>query len=90
MIQKNWEELIKPNKLVVNAGHDPRRIATMVAGITFGFVPTFFPDCNTGTLKGATDNLRQAVLANKISEISTYVFLGGLSTFLVGEYVLKI
>ena len=31
MIQKNWEELIKPNKLVVNAGHDPRRIATMIA-----------------------------------------------------------
>ena len=59
-------------------------IATMVAGTAFGLVPSFFPDCNTRTLKGAMDNLRQAVLANKISEISTCVCLGGLSTFLVG------
>ncbi|TAN58977.1 MAG: DNA-directed RNA polymerase subunit alpha [Rhodospirillales bacterium] len=31
MIQKNWQELIKPNKLQVEAGEDPRRIATVVA-----------------------------------------------------------
>ena len=31
MIQKNWKELIKPNKLQVAQGDDPKRIATMVA-----------------------------------------------------------
>nr|WP_132035871.1 DNA-directed RNA polymerase subunit alpha [Aquabacter spiritensis] len=31
MIQKNWQELIKPEKLQVSAGHDPRRLATVVA-----------------------------------------------------------
>jgi DNA-directed RNA polymerase subunit alpha len=31
VIQKNWQELIKPNKLQVEAGEDPRRIATVVA-----------------------------------------------------------
>ena len=43
MIQKNWKELIKPNKLVVEAGIDPRRQATIVAeplergfGLTLG------------------------------------------------------
>ena len=43
MIQKNWEELIKPNKLEINPGHDPLRFATMVAeplergfGLTLG------------------------------------------------------
>ena len=43
MIQKNWKELIKPNKLVVEAGIDPRRHATIVAeplergfGLTLG------------------------------------------------------
>ncbi len=43
MIQKNWQELIKPNKLEVQSGHDPRRIATLVAeplergfGLTLG------------------------------------------------------
>ncbi len=30
-IQKNWQELIKPNKLEVTAGDDPRRVATAVA-----------------------------------------------------------
>ncbi len=30
-IQKNWQELIKPNKLEVAPGDDPRRIATAVA-----------------------------------------------------------
>jgi DNA-directed RNA polymerase subunit alpha len=42
-IQKNWQELIKPNKLQVAAGHDPKRIATVVAeplergfGLTLG------------------------------------------------------
>lgn len=30
-IQKNWQELIKPSKLEVTAGHDPRRIAVAVA-----------------------------------------------------------
>ena len=42
-IQKNWQELIKPNKLDVVAGHDPRRVATAVAeplergfGVTLG------------------------------------------------------
>ena len=28
MIQKNWQELIKPNKLNVEAGHDPKRVST--------------------------------------------------------------
>ncbi len=43
MIQKNWQELIKPNKLEINPGHDPNRIATVVAeplergfGLTLG------------------------------------------------------
>ncbi|ACL56921.1 DNA-directed RNA polymerase subunit alpha [Methylobacterium nodulans] len=31
VIQKNWQELIKPNKLEVAPGHDPKRIATVVA-----------------------------------------------------------
>ncbi|MBI5121665.1 MAG: DNA-directed RNA polymerase subunit alpha [Rhodospirillales bacterium] len=31
MIQKNWQELIKPNKLQVEGGEDPRRVATVVA-----------------------------------------------------------
>ena len=31
MIQKNWQELIKPNKLEVAPGDDPKRIATVVA-----------------------------------------------------------
>ena len=31
MIQKNWKELIKPNKLEVAQGDDPKRVATMVA-----------------------------------------------------------
>ena len=31
MIQKNWQDLIKPTKLDVQAGEDPRRIATVVA-----------------------------------------------------------
>ncbi|QGM47388.1 DNA-directed RNA polymerase subunit alpha [Methylocystis heyeri] len=30
-IQKNWQELIKPNKLVVIPGDDPRRYATAIA-----------------------------------------------------------
>jgi DNA-directed RNA polymerase subunit alpha len=30
-IQKNWQELIKPNKLEVTPGDDPRRVATAVA-----------------------------------------------------------
>ena len=43
MIQKNWQELIKPNKLEVSPGDDPKRVATVVAeplergfGTTFG------------------------------------------------------
>ncbi len=42
-IQKNWQELIRPNKLQVSAGVDPRREATLVAeplergfGLTLG------------------------------------------------------
>ena len=31
MIQKNWQELIKPNKLVVETGEDPTRSANLVA-----------------------------------------------------------
>ena len=31
MIQKNWKELIKPNKLAVTPGDDAKRVATMVA-----------------------------------------------------------
>jgi DNA-directed RNA polymerase subunit alpha len=31
VIQKNWQELIKPNKLQVESGEDPRRVATVVA-----------------------------------------------------------
>ena len=30
-IQKNWQELIRPNKLQVAAGADARRVATVVA-----------------------------------------------------------
>ena len=30
-IQKNWQELIRPNKLQVAAGADPKREATLVA-----------------------------------------------------------
>ena len=43
MIQKNWQALIKPNKLNVESGDDPKRIATVVAeplergfGLTLG------------------------------------------------------
>ncbi len=43
MIQKNWQELIKPNKLDINPGHDPNRVAAIVAeplergfGLTLG------------------------------------------------------
>ena len=43
MIQKNWQELIKPNKLEVIPGDDPRRVATVIAeplergyGVTLG------------------------------------------------------
>ncbi|MEN9708744.1 MAG: hypothetical protein RIQ68_1152 [Pseudomonadota bacterium] len=43
MIQKNWQELIKPNKLEVIAGDDAKRLATVVAeplergfGLTLG------------------------------------------------------
>ncbi|MDA1133013.1 MAG: DNA-directed RNA polymerase subunit alpha [Proteobacteria bacterium] len=43
MIQRNWKELIKPNKLVVEPGHDGTRTATVVAeplergfGLTLG------------------------------------------------------
>src|SRR5262245_8238399 len=42
-IQKNWQELIRPNKLQVSAGADPKRDATLVAeplergfGVTLG------------------------------------------------------
>ncbi len=43
MIRKNWQELIKPNKLGVSAGADPARLAVLVAeplergfGLTLG------------------------------------------------------
>ena len=43
MIQKNWQELIRPNKLQVSAGGDAARVATVVAeplergfGVTLG------------------------------------------------------
>jgi DNA-directed RNA polymerase subunit alpha len=43
VIQKNWQELIKPEKLQVGAGDDPKRVATLVAeplergfGVTLG------------------------------------------------------
>ncbi|QBR71435.1 DNA-directed RNA polymerase subunit alpha [Beijerinckiaceae bacterium] len=43
MIQKNWQELIKPSKLEVVSGDDPKRMATIVAeplergfGLTLG------------------------------------------------------
>ena len=43
MIQKNWQDLIKPNKLEIVPGHDPARFATVVAepfergfGLTLG------------------------------------------------------
>jgi len=43
VIQKNWQELIKPNKLDIVAGDDPKRVATVVAeplergfGLTLG------------------------------------------------------
>jgi len=43
VIQKNWQELIKPNKLEVTPGDDPKRLATIIAqplergfGLTLG------------------------------------------------------
>jgi DNA-directed RNA polymerase subunit alpha len=43
VIQKNWQELIKPNKLDIQPGDDPQRVATVVAeplergfGLTLG------------------------------------------------------
>ena len=43
VIQKNWQELIKPQKLDIEAGDDPQRVATIVAqplergfGLTLG------------------------------------------------------
>ena len=42
-IQKNWQELIRPNKLQVTVGADPKREATVIAeplergfGVTLG------------------------------------------------------
>src|ERR1700709_1492333 len=42
-IQKNWQELIRPNKLQVTPGYDAKRIATVIAeplergfGVTLG------------------------------------------------------
>ncbi len=32
VIQKNWKELTRPDKLQISAGDDPKRTATMVAG----------------------------------------------------------
>ncbi|MGO9675552.1 MAG: DNA-directed RNA polymerase subunit alpha [Methylocella sp.] len=38
MIQKNWQELTKPNKLEIISGDDPKRFATIVAGpLELGF-----------------------------------------------------
>ena len=34
MFQKNWQELIKPNKLKTEAGHDAGKVATIVADRT--------------------------------------------------------
>ena len=31
VIQKNWQELIKPDKLQVAAGPDPKRVARAIA-----------------------------------------------------------
>jgi len=31
VIQKNWQSLIRPSKLEVESGHDPKRVATVVA-----------------------------------------------------------
>ena len=43
MIEKNWQELIKPAKLEIQPGSDPSRLATVVAeplerglGLTLG------------------------------------------------------
>jgi len=43
VIHKNWQELIRPNKLEISLGDDPKRVATMVAeplergfGLTLG------------------------------------------------------
>ena len=43
VIQKNWQELIKPKKLEIEQGHDAQRFATLVAeplergfGLTLG------------------------------------------------------
>ena len=36
MIQKNWQELIRPNKLQVSAGGDAARVATVVATTAAG------------------------------------------------------
>src|SRR6187549_2905078 len=43
VIQKNWQELIRPNKLQVSLGSDPKRQATLIAeplergfGVTLG------------------------------------------------------
>jgi len=32
VLQKNWQDLIKPTKLNVSLGRDPQRFATVVAG----------------------------------------------------------
>ena len=43
VLQKNWQDLIKPNSLETAAGFDPKRVATMIAeplergfGLTLG------------------------------------------------------
>ena len=44
MIQKNWQELIRPNKLEIISGDDPRRSATVVAEpLERGFGQTLIP-----------------------------------------------
>ncbi len=62
MIQKNWQELIKPNKLEVASGHDPRRMATLVAeplergfGLTLG---NALRRVLLSSLQGARDHVR--------------------------------
>src|SRR5436305_15177230 len=57
VIQKNWQELIRPNKLQVSLGSDPKRFATLIAeplergfGVTLG---NALPPIQPSSMQGA-------------------------------------
>ena len=57
VLQRNWQSLIKPEKLLVEPGSDPSRVGTVIAeplergfGITLGLVMSLFFGVTDGWL----------------------------------------